>query len=408
MLPTVAVLSFSLLFLIFKRWWGCFFLALPAINITYFYISSRVFEFGKGVPFELYNEKYVDTYEYVQWMYLFSFLVVYMAFVIVGNGGGRSNVNANGYAGPGSGIKEGISNWWCWLTFSPVFFILLSVDSALLINRDVFSLPDAQHGWMRFADILFFPAAFLTPMLKSSLLRYLSLTLLVLFFSMLGSRAAPVSIIVFVLVDFFALGRRRFILQSALTVLAIYLLAVLLALRPSNEGGLLSFSKKFFFPDYTEILDFIIFGFNYIFNYSIVINARMLLEGVVEDVWFYYSILPLPSFVYDMTSGYDAANRFRVNIPYPGFGYALSFLGSGVFLLVLFFQFLAFFSLRRILVTRRDIVDNVVLAVVVLVPFLVVLQYNLRTGTRLLYAMTFLYFTVSVLRRVVLFRKHVA
>jgi hypothetical protein len=88
MLPTVAVLSFFLLFLIFKKWWGCFFLALPAINITYFYISSRVFEFGKGVPFELYNEKYVDTYEYVQWMYLFSFLVVYMAFVIVGNGGG--------------------------------------------------------------------------------------------------------------------------------------------------------------------------------------------------------------------------------------------------------------------------------------------------------------------------------
>ena len=175
-------------------------------------------------------------------------------------------------------------------------------------------------------------------------------------------------------------------------------------LRVENEGGLLAVMRAVVSTKPSTLVAMSVYGLNYIFNLSFVLIGELSQGVQAEARWFNYSILPLPSFVFDQTAEYDAQNRFRANVPYPGFGYALAYLGTVRYLVIVFLTSLTFMSFRKYLSTRRDIFEGVLCFAFFIFPFLILLQYNLRTGSRLIYLLAFIFFAVALLRRVKLGR----
>lgn len=377
---------------------GVIFALFPLANIGYFIVSTSIFDFGQFLPFGIYEERKWNLYNFICWAIFLHFLVAYLGLTagdhLTISQRSRPILRDTLLGRP----KRELGLLAFVVCISPAVFVLLSFDIGWLIDRDSFSFPGAVYGWMRFADITFWLSALLTPFLARRQHRVLALTLVVVVFATLGSRSAPVMLLIYVGIERLVLGEKRKA-HYVLVAFALSLLAVLLSMRPLNQGGLVALLQRVATLELAEFWTFVGFGLNYVLNFSVAINAEMIAHGNVEPRFFYYSVLPLPSFLYDLTVEFDAQNRFRANIPYPGFGFALSFLGLWLYLLTVGLAYMTIGLLRNVLVTRRDAVEQLMLYAVVFLPFVVGLQYNLRTASRIFYFFIGLYFIVGVLRR---------
>lgn len=382
-----------------KDWLLTSIISIPVLFCGYFLISVVVFTFGQVMPYTYFDEQYMTIYMQVVAMFCLHFIMVSFGYSAARYAPDRSRA-ALSYQRHLSKVRDlEIGSWAFAVAILPPLFILLSSDFGDLASRQGFILKSAQHGLMRFADLFFFPAVLVLPFMRSNVLRLFALFAIFTAFIALGSRSAVVALVVYMVIRFFLLKRMsgtKFLLWSVFTA---YSLGIVLVLRTQNEGGLLAVATAFVSENPSSIFDGLVFGLNYIFNLSFVLIGELFMIARPKEEFFLYSILPLPSFVFDMTAEYDAHMRFRANIPFSGFGYAVLFLGPVLYAAMVFATSFVFFTARRLFVTRKDLFERVACFAVVVFPFLILLQYNLRTGTRLAYTFVALYFMVSLVRR---------
>jgi len=373
--------------------------ALPLIYTSYFFFGVTIFNFGQVIPFTFFSEEKVSLYENLLIIVVLHFAIVAVSLRLAPR---FRRLFAFTIRRPTSDL--GILFFFA--SLAPALFLLLSLNPSELISRESFVPYSLQGHIMRFADITFWISAVTVPFLKSPWQRFGALAVVSILFTLLGSRSGPVMVIIYVAINTMILRRRNLMLHSSLVCLASYILAVSIATRSTNSGGGVAMLYTAQNLSWEELTNFVSLSLNYMTTFSIVMSSEVAYFVDAEPQWFWYSILPLPSTVYDLSSSYDTANRFRTNIPYPGLGYAISFLGPMGYLAAVFASSLLFASLRNLLSTRRDIIEQSLLLAFLQLPFLILTQYNLRTGSRLIYVMAFIYFAVAVGRRIKLKRQH--
>lgn len=404
----IALTTYSFIFLIFlfsytySNRMVASLAAVPLIFCGYFLVSTFLFSFGSTMPYDYFDIAKDSLYLFVTTAFCLHFLAVILAFYTIEPR--RATPRPTPLSCHELEIKKrkplqiGLTG--AAFCASPVFFILMSSPIEDLYSRNQFILASAHHGWMRFADLAFFSSAVLTPFIRNPLFKYAILFFVFLAYLSLGSRSAVIFLVLFSTIDFFALRRRSVARLLFFGFLSLYSLSIILHLRNVNAGGLNAALIAFVFTPLPTLLESVIYGLNYIFNLSFVLIAELFATVTPEAKWFYYSILPLPSSVYDMTIEFDEHMRFRKNIPYSGFGYALLYLGLPTYFCVVFLISVLFLLGRRLISRKRDMIDSILCYSFFVFPFLISLQYNLRTTTRLAYLAALLYVAVSIARRI--------
>ncbi|NKX41416.1 hypothetical protein HGG71_08025 [Rhodobacteraceae bacterium R_SAG2] len=377
-----------------RNWLELSVLVVPLVYCGYFIISIFIFSFGETMPFTYYSRSAFNAYSYVSTMICFHFLSVFTSLLLFKSIDRRkyeptdlSRVRAFGVGVSGAAF--------CAL---PAFFVFIAVPMEELWDRPRYIFESDTAHWMRFADLLLFVSAVLTPFIRSALLKFLILFLVSTAFLSVGSRSGVAMIFIFAGLELFVIRRHNKIFSVAILLISLWMLGVVLYLRAINSGGIVQVIEVA--DEFDKILPMILFGTNYNINLSFVMIAELLATVEAEAQWFYYSVLPVPSAFYDRSVGFDAANRFRANMPYSGFGYALSYLGGLKYLGAVFLSSALFLLARKSISTRRDILEALLCFSFFSFPFLLLLQYNLRTGTRLIYGLAIFYFTIAVLRRI--------
>ena len=376
------------------RWLELSIAGIPIVFCGYFLISIGIFSFGEIMPFTYYNSNRTDEYGYVSVMICLHFLVVLLGFLIVGRYDQRQykpyqlrQIKSIGLGALGA--------LFCLL---PLVFVVISLPTSVLWERNTFATDVAPGSALRFADLLAPVSALLIPFIRSSLMKYTILALVTLGFLALGSRTAILMLFVFSAMNLAVIQRARTSTSLACLALGFWLLGTILLLRNYNAGGLLVVLRTAIFGDYGAIGDAIIYGSNYNFNLSFVLIAELIASVQTEDRWFYYGVLPLPSAFFDQTSQYDAINRFRKNIPFPGLGYIWAHIGPFVYFSFVFLSTLAFLFARKVVSVNRDIYEAILCFSIFAFPLIILLQYNLRTGTRIAYVLILIYFFVAFWR----------
>ncbi|WOD41091.1 hypothetical protein [Nodosilinea sp. E11] len=401
MLPLFLVTILFLLAIASKNKTALILFSVPAIKVAYFTISTRIFAFGSILPFDYYQRGKDPYYDVIMYSMIAHFLCIFLAFKLVSFVDPRHkkyrvlNINIRN-------VKFNRTLGWpfVWVCILPAVMIFFAVEHSSLIHRSSFVVEFSRRSLMRFEELFFLSSVIITPFLRLPVQRFLVLTACLVFYLMIGSRSGPVLLISYILIERFLIGCRNTKSQLLLSFLAIYILALTLSMRSSNIGGLLAAVSHAKDLDLNGLFTSAIYGINYILSFSIVINGEMLtISNSAANDWLYYSIIPLPSFIYDRTLEYDSINRFRVNIPYPGFGYSLAYFGFYGYSFIVFTSATVLCLLRTILSTKRDIVELILFYSVVFLPFLIFLQYNLRTGSRLFYVFVIVYFFVAIGRR---------
>lgn len=401
MLPLSAVIILLSLSIVSRDRTAQALLSLPVINVAYFTISTRIFDFGSIMPFNYYQRGKDPYYDIIMYSMIAHFLCIFLAFKLVSLVDSRRNNYRPLNIKFGSARFKRTLGWpFVWVCILPAVMIFLAVEPSSLISRSGFIVEFSQRSLMRFEQIFFLSSVIITPFLRLPVQRFLVLAVCLVFYLMIGSRSGPMLLIFYILIERFLIGFRNTKLQILLSFLAIYLLALTLSMRLSNAGGLIAAVNHAKDLDLNGLFTSAIYSINYILSFSVVINGEMLTvsHSAMSD-WMYYSILPLPSFIYDRTLEYDAINRFRVNIPYPGFGYSLSYFGFYRYLFIVFTTATVLCLLRAIFSTKRDIIELISFYSVVFLPFLFSLQYNLRSASRLFYILVIAYFLVAIGRR---------
>ena len=281
----------------------------------------------------------------------------------------------------------------------PTFFVLLAAPLSELWSRPSFIVTTDSGHWMRFADLLFFISAVLIPFIRNTPLKFFVLFMVSAAFLLIGSRSGVIVLFIFVAME---LGVRRHHsrwFSILIFLIGLFFLSVILYLRWVGGGGVVPILRAMAFANWEQLLSAVLFGINYIINLSFVMVGEFLMSVETEEQLFTYSINPLPSFVHDMTGYYDANSRFRkrtlswlrLRDRLPWLAYLLNDC--------LLFR-LRFFNSKVVAIEKRDLLEAILCAVFFVFPVLLLLQYNLRTGMRLIYVFALIYFGVAVLRRI--------
>lgn len=380
-----------------RRWLEFSIICVPALFCGYFLLSIGIFSFGEEMPFTYYSRDRKEDYGYVATMICLHFLTVIISFLVAG----RFDLRAYA-AGRSQHLKSfGLGVPGALFCLMPVVFVVLSLPASDLWYRNSFRYEVGASNWLRFADLLVLLSAILIPFISSRILKYTSLVSVTIGFLALGSRTAVLVLCVFSVMNLIVIKKTRTWASVAILASAFWLLGVILLLRLHNLGGIFAVVEVALFGDYGAIADRMIYGINYNFNLSFVLIADLLSNVRTENRWFYYGVLPIPSAFFDQTDLYDATNRFRANIPYSGFGYALAHMGGGRYLTFVFLSSVAFLMMRKMFSLKRDIYEAILCFGVFVFPFIILLQYNLRTGTRIAYTFIVVYFLVSIWRSAV-------
>lgn len=377
--------------------------SVPFVFCTYFILSIFIFTFGEDMPFTYFSTFNYPYYNGVILIICSHFTAVFLAFrtsdALMGstpyfqrNGINPSTSFISRYrVGPMGALA-------CLL---PVLFIYLTMPAGTLWYRDVYFVPDANYKWMTFADMGFFPAAVSVPFIKGRAVRYFVLASLFLSFTAIGSRSAIVLLAVFLAFDILVVKRCSWLSILFFSVILIHGAAINMYFREINIGGLKPYFESFVSFDSTHSFRLLIYSLNYVFNLSFALIGEMMSYVRSETRWFYYAINPLPSFLAgDVSAEYDDHSRFRRNIPYPGLGYIYLQLGHLGHIFVVYITAAAFLLYRRIIMRNFDLVEAVICFSFFIFPFLILLQYNLRTGMRLIYMFIFFYTLFAVWRRI--------
>ncbi|MEM8976356.1 MAG: hypothetical protein AAGD43_30190, partial [Pseudomonadota bacterium] len=320
------------------RWLEFSIMAVPVLFCGYFLISVGIFSFGEDMPFTYYNPNRKEDYGYVSTMICLHYLTITAAFLFV------TRFDKTRYQA--SRLQElksvRLGTTGALFCVMPVPFILSAVSVSELWFRNSFQFSSDASGWLRFADLLVFLSAVLIPFIRNASLKYIVLAMVTVAFLAIGSRTAIAVLFVFSCMNLFVLERAKTWTSILLLFVTLWLLGTVLLLRAYNLGGISAVFEVALFGSYSDIIDRIIYGFNYNFNLSFILIAELLGSVKTSSTWFYYGIIPLPSAFFDQTSEYDALNRFRKNIPYSGLGYTLAYLGPLGYLAVVFLSSVAF------------------------------------------------------------------
>lgn len=378
-----------------RMWLELAILLIPVIYCGYFLLSVFIFSFGENMPFTFYSRDNSEVYSYVVTSICLHFLAVFCAYSVVGRIDRKRYVsidlsNARTLTIGPMGVA------FCIL---PAVFVVMAVPISELWYRPRFVFESNTAHWMRFADLLLFISAVLTPFIWNSTLKFLTLFVVTIAFLAVGSRSGVVMIFIFVGIEMFVLKRNHLWVSVLLSCVALWLLGATLYLRVVHEGGVVALIDAALFIDFGTIIERIVFGLNYIFNLSFILIGEMLTTVEAEVDWFYYSIIPIPSALYDRSAEFSVSNRFRLGIPYSGFGYALGYLGLWLYISIVFSASMVFLIGRKFLSKKRDIFEAILCFSLFAFPFLVMLQYNLRTGSRMIYILTIVYFATAIGRR---------
>jgi len=388
------------------------YMAVPVSLMAYFLVSTELFAFGHYVPVYPYHEGERDLYHttltVIGWFFLSAYLGKTLAFLTISSPEPATPVSRQRFA---QTVEEGTNTAYSQLrgaltetvkvliALLPAVFVAASAPFDVIYDRDTW---EAGYSWQRamvFADTLFWLSALVIPTIRSRWLKFTCLAVLVAAFASLGERQAPVALLLFVLVDRFVIGNKKILLHGLLGLLSAWILVVLISLRADALGGTVQVAIRLLRPEEMPLEAFS-YAFNYMTNFSIIVNSIAMEYFPADAESFWYGISLLPSFIFDDTDNYLLKNSVLPYVPLPGFAFLVNFLGPLRLMssaVVVYFLIEAY---RIRFVRNRDTLDQLLYGALVIVPVLFSLQYNLRACSRLFYVLLFLYIAVSVLRRV--------
>ena len=367
----------------------------PLFLVTYFILSFRVLEIAHHIPIFDFDYHVEGGYSSALYILLVYPLGLLAGFVIPAKKSGISllveeahskkenvfsSVRRTKHVVPKDLILSFIGTF-------PALIIFIGADIEELISRNYYPLQTISKFWMGLADTFFWIAIIAIVLINRSWLKLTSLAIIVLAFAAAGARQAIVGLIIYVVLDRYLMGRRRYS-QFVLLVLTLWILFALISMRLDWVGGIKPFLIGLFqFSD--GLKDLMILSINYMTIFSIVsIDYSVNLFGVNAD-GFVYAINPLPSSMSGGFAEFEAEMSARPNVPYPALAMIYNNIGIlGLFLIGLSTGFLGFCALRY---SRAMGVASIsMLMFFFLVPYLFGMQYNLRAFSRLFYFSAFL------------------
>jgi hypothetical protein len=173
-------------------------------------------------------------------------------------------------------------------------------------------------------------------------------------------------------------------------------MATVIALRPLGRGGFLEIWSLITAARFLEVEVFA-YAVNYVSNFSTFVNAIGLAKSGVDREILAYSINPLPSALLEQPRYFEEVVKIRSYVPLPGLAQVLAQFRYGSCLLFFAFGVCAG-GLRGLLSIVGAGMPGVYFWACVLIPLVFALQYNLRTASRLGYAVAFLGVVFIVLR----------
>ncbi len=408
---TAVFLLCLLVMLAGRRSGAILYMSVPVALISYFVLSTEVFDFGYNVPIYPYHggerHLYLSTLTLIGLFFLSAyagkrfacFLIPPVAAGTLANrlGAGAGQASSVGRNSSRQGTPAEAAK--LILALLPTVFVLAAAPLDDIIDRDSFN---ANYTWQRamvFADTLFWFSALAIPTIRNRSLKYVCLTILVVSFASLGERQAPVALLLFVVIDRFVIGNKNVLLHGLLGAFSAWLLVVLISLRPDSLGGMVQVAARVANPEQIPF-EAVSYAFNYMTNFSIIVNSIAIEYFPVDAESFRYGISILPSFIYDDTDNYILRNSILPYVPFPGFAFLVSYFGPAGLMIaaVLVCFFIELY--RNMFVHNRDSLENLLYGALVIIPVLFSLQYNLRACSRLFYVLLFLYVAVTILRRI--------
>ncbi len=269
-------------------------------NLLFF--STMIFTFGRDMPIFQFKESDIGDYsKTLLGLNLFSLGVILsfcLPLYLFGKSFSFGFVNSPVSRFPQESVRKRLNSR-TFQTFLiivcalPALVILIMSDFSDLLSRDTFPLQSIDNLSMGVADTFFWIAAVCTPALKNRKVRILVLFLTIAVFSAAGQRQAVVCIFIFIIVERLAFNRSGFG-HIILATFSIWLLGTLIGIRYLWEGGLFNVLKLMFSRDFLAI-QYAVFAFNYMTNYSIIntTNSIISVRANLDD--FIYAINPLPS-----------------------------------------------------------------------------------------------------------------
>lgn len=379
--------------------------AYPMVLIIYFYFSVCIFSFGRNVPFDLFRNQDLDRY-FITLSYIGIFPLVgifgkFLAAKIVQPPKMplASTRNASGQvASSAIRHKASIDLLIFFLSIAPAILVVAGSDLGELLERRSLKLDLEDPRWLVYADSIFWVSILAMPFVSRPALRFVALAVVALAYAAAGERQAAVAFVLFVIVDRFVLQRKSNLLHISLLAIGTWLLTVLMAMRTSWTGGLEIILSYSFLSAALDV-ERLAFALNYMTNYSVVVSEIGLSVSDVDSWAFFYAVNPLPSFILDRSEDFTWYSRLQPHVPFPGFAFAINFLGPFAFFLWVFAIFLAFDLVRNLFVLRRQYWEAITYVGWATVPFVFSLQYNLRACTRLLFMLWVVYFVVVAASR---------
>jgi hypothetical protein len=393
--------------------------AYPVCLIAYFYISTAVFDFGRAVPFDFFRPQDIEQYfQVLIYIGLFPLLAIAgksLAAALVPPP--KNPVRTRDPLAPLAPLKLPgktprrklmVDLALFVLAIAPALLIVMSAEYSDLLDRKTLKIDFEDSRVLVYADSIFWISIMAAPFIRLSGLRYGGLFLVVLAYAAAGERQAAVALVLYVIVDRFVLNRRNTLLQVSLLLLGAWLLTVLMAIRSDWTGGISIVTSHLFMPT-VDNLGWLPFALNYMTNYGVVVNEIGLSGPDVQPWAFFYAINPLPSFMLSDADEFIWYSRLQANVPFPGFAFALNYLGPWTCFVAVFTTFFLLDLGRNLWVRRRPYWESVAYSAWAIIPFLFSIQYNLRACSRLFILLFVAYLiVVAVSKRRVVARAAVA
>ncbi|MEF8698623.1 MAG: hypothetical protein V5B36_18285 [Candidatus Accumulibacter sp. UW25] len=389
--------------------------AYPVFLIAYFHISTSVFDFGRNVPFDFFRFQDIEQYflllTYIGLFPLTAIAGKLLAAALVAPPKGLVRPSHQPLAErPGRTRRRRLllDLGLFVLAIAPALLIVTGAEYSDLIDRKTLKIDFEDSRVLVYADSIFWISIMAAPFISLSGLRFAGLFLVVLAYAAAGERQAAVALVLYVIVDRFVLKRRNNLLQVSLLLFAAWLLTVLMAIRSDWTGGISIVTSHLLMPTFDN-LGWLPFALNYMTNYGVVVNQIGLFGPDVAGWAFFYAINPLPSFMLSAADEFIWYSRLQANVPFPGFAFALNYLGPWVYFGSVFATFFLFDLGRNLWVRRRQYWESVAYSAWAIIPFLFSIQYNLRACSRLFILLFVVYLiVVAVSKRGVVGRAAVA
>ncbi|WP_150081133.1 hypothetical protein [Chlorobium phaeobacteroides] len=371
----------------------------------YVSVSLLLFDFGKDMPFGFNRYIYDDILIYGTLVVLLSCI-----FYDIGFNLGKNKFIIKALDEKNDGLLKDIL--FSIISIVPVLFLIEAFDFAYLLRRGFYSSLSSNVVYVKYADIFAYISMLLTPQIYSKYLRRVVFVMVFMIFAAIGSRMAILYAMAYLFIRMGVNFNRDSSIRFKYYVYLFFFLLLgvnIYIMRSGSVFGFVGFIESiwyFGFSLFYEMFKFL----NFSINCSVITIGRYVVDPDINYYLFLQSLNPLPGFLLPISQGdIDAWARFRKNIPYSGLSQVYVHLGP-IFSSIVFFligrinkYFVLMFSVYS---NGKYYVNKLLYHIVAImggIPLLVGFQFNIRTVTRVYYAVWFIALLVIFLKKFKIF-----